>query len=903
MQHITVQKRNTVQRRTSPFQALCDCGHCSLFTEMGRTPKTVPGAGNPQARIIFVGEAPGVNEVFQALPFVGESGRLLNDTLRDVGLRREDVYCTNAVLCRPMNNRDPTAKEILACNKRLKQEILSLPERHVIVVLGTPAVKAVTGRNQGITSVLYSTEWSEDFQCFLVFSYHPAYCLRNPDPYQDVLRTFQHAKDLLDAPKGLTVVPSVTYTLEDTVEHCLMRLEKIQRSAKGYISCDIETTGLDWRLDTLEQLGIGWNFHGKDHAYLIPKSILSDSAVTQALRRLFARRDIKWSGHNFKFDGQFIKRYGIPEVHVDIDTMLLSKSLDERNGVHGLKQLGARYFGDYNYGEEKDTFTDPIYHAKDCIYTLRLARDILPKELARERPSHNGYPGPQYRHDHVLIPVWNAITDIELAGVPVDREAAIILAKEMGDYPNPELGGTLLAQQKACQALAGYKIPKERKEKSKIPLPAEFYQIGEKKGQQKPEKTKSITVTVTERVPINLSSPTQIGHLLYDVWGLPISKTTPKGQPSVDEETLVNYIEMVQDSLKNRFLRALLAHRKELKLYSTYVLAAINESAWDGSLHTHFSFNPVTGRPSSADLNIQNIPRKSPIKKLYIAPPGHWFVEADYGQQEMRGAAWYSKDRGLLKACMESDFHTAVSKMVFHRQYAEIDACCGNLVALEHLIITQTTYRQLAAEHAKKPFDVGTLLARLYDLWRFRAKAVSFGKLYGQTPIGLQEALAADGVDASLEETTEYHRVWDNRFPATIKWLEKQCHDIVEYGFVDTPMGHRRRKFLISEGTLKETFNQAMNSPIQSLSSDMTMLSVIQLHELLLKLGIGCIGFFVHDSIAFFIKKERLREGAVLIKQVMEHALDPIQDKDFYVPFPIDMKYGRGWGELQPLEL
>jgi uracil-DNA glycosylase len=917
IQHITLQKKPRPARVPSAFESYCDCRNCGLFTAPF---KPVPGGGNLDARIIFVGEAPGATEVVLSKPFVGESGQLLNRTLKDVGLRREDVYCTNAVLCQLPDHHKLTVKETMACNRRLKEEILSLPNRHVIVVLGTSAVKGVTGRNDGVTKFLYSMEWSEEYQCFIVYSFHPAACLRNADNYQDVLLTFSRAKALLDVPKGPLPTPRIscilegfqddTETQEAVVQRAVRHLSLIRTTAKGYISCDVETTGLDCRQHSMEQLGIGWHFHGNDCAYLIPQPFLSDPAIKHALSQLFARRDIKWGGHNFKFDMQFIKQFGIPEVHGDYDTMLLHKSLDERGGKHELGQVVAKFYNDGDYKKEKDKFTDPIYHSKDCIYALRLGRDDLPAALAREKPSHNGYPGPQYRHDKVLIPAWEAITDIEMNGIPVDREAAFALAKEMGDYPDkqlPEFGGTLLVQQRECQRLAGCTLPKSVKQKRSIELPTEYYQVGVKKGQPKPQKTKTCYDEVIEQRQINLSSPQQIGHLLFDVWNLPIMKVTETGQPSVDEETLLYHFETVQNAEQKAFLQALLDFRKQLKIYSTYVLAAIRSTEYDGLLHTHFKFDPASGRLSSSELNIQNIPSdkhgNSPIKKLYIAPPDHWFVSADYSSQEMRMAAFYAKDAELLKACMESDLHEAVARMVFHKQFAEIDACGDDLAALTHLINSQTTYRGLAAEQSKTPLDAEKLLAKLVLLWRFRAKSVNFGKLYGQTPMGLLEALLSKGVEATLAETTEYHRAWENRFVATTRWLKKQCEDIVDPGFVGTPLGYRRRAFLIHKRTLERTQNQAMNAPIQSLSSDMTTLSFTALHHELKKRQWGRVGFFVHDQIVCYIKKERLMEGASLMKQVMEHALDFLQDDSFYVPFPIDIEYGPGWGDLQKMKL
>lgn len=516
IQHITLQKKPRPARVPSAFEHYCDCANCGLLAAPF---KPVPGGGNLDARIIFVGEAPGETEVVLSKPFVGESGQLLNRTLKDIGLRREEVYCTNTVLCQLPEHHKLTAKENMACNRRLKEEILSLPNRHVIVVLGTSAVKGVTGRNDGVTKFLYSIEWSEEYHCFIVYSYHPAACLRNADYYQDVLLTFYRAKALLDVPKGPLPVPSISCILEGfqddnetqeaVVQRCVRHLSLIRTTAKGYISCDVETTGLDCRQHSMEQLGIGWHFHGKDCAYLIPQPFLSDERVKQALARLFARRDIKWGGHNFKFDEQFIKQYGIPEVHGDYDTMLLHKSLDERGGKHDLGQVVAKFYNDGEYKKEKDKFTDTIYHGKDCIYALRLGRDDLPAALAREKPSHNGYPGPQYRHNNVLMPAWEAITEIEMDGIPVDRAAALSLAKEMGDYPNkqlPDLGGTLLIQQQECQRLASCTIPTPTKRKQRTELPPEYYKVGERKGQPKPPKTKTTYETVIEQCHINLNS-------------------------------------------------------------------------------------------------------------------------------------------------------------------------------------------------------------------------------------------------------------------------------------------------------------------------------------------------------------------------------------------------------------
>jgi len=856
----------------------------------------VGGHGNPLARIVIVGEAPGTNEVIQARPFVGQSGQLLDAALRQVGLDRRDIYVTNALLCQ----LPPTGKykvgDILACNQRLLAEIDALPNRHVLVLMGNTAVSATTDKGN-ISSLVTQTTWEERFGCFVLYSYHPAACFRRPDDYADVIYALARARALLAAPKSKLYVPPVSYRLESDSKHdergftVFDRLHWLLSKAKGRIACDIETAGekegdaLDWRMGWVTQIGLYTEEMGK--AYLLPREAFLRAPVRSLLCRIFARRDLTYVWHNGKFDVQFLKKEGIPTVRIDEDTLLLHKSLDERSGTHGLKQLSARYFGDNDYGEEKAGFTDPRYHAKDCVYTYKLVPEI-DRDLSFEPASLHGYPGPRYRHDHVLAPVWNAIADIEMHGVKIDMDYLPALKESEG--------AKLLAQEIACQKLAGVTVQKERSVSRLEERPPRYG----KKGQLlKAQPPKRVRVKELYQEPLNLRSPDQIAELFYTRWGWPVLAHTPTGKSCVNVEVLKAFLENAAFSAHHDFIRALMAYRITQKLYSTYVLGAEEASAWDGCVHTHFSFNPVTGRPSSADLNIQNIPSKSPIKKLYIARDGYWFLQADYKNQEIRAAAWYSRCQALLDACLSTlDFHTGIARGVFARIFADLDAAEGSTGLLEALLEKYSDFRQIAATHQKKPLSASELYAAMASHLRRAAKAVSFGIVYGEGPMGLQESLRRQGIVVSLEEAALYIREWLARYPELDFWLAKMRHEIHEVGFVDTPFGHRRRKPLITRETTGDAERQAMNSPIQSLSSDMTMLAVTRLHALLRERRLGHILFFVHDSIAFEIKKEHLQEATLLIRGVMEHALDGIQTADFYVPFPVDIEIGRGWGDL-----
>lgn len=164
---------------------MCDSHACPL--EETRT-KLVFGAGNANADLMFVGEAPGANEDKQGLPFVGRAGKLLDELLREVGLERGDVFITNIICCRPPGNRDPVPEEIEACRPYLFRKI-DLIEPKVICTLGNFATKLLTGSPLGITKVHGRPQKREvgDRVVVLFPLFHPAAALRT-DSVKQLLR-------------------------------------------------------------------------------------------------------------------------------------------------------------------------------------------------------------------------------------------------------------------------------------------------------------------------------------------------------------------------------------------------------------------------------------------------------------------------------------------------------------------------------------------------------------------------------------------------------------------------------------------------------------------------------------------------------------------------------------------
>jgi uracil-DNA glycosylase len=149
------------------------CPHCTVAS--GHT-QTVFGTGNPHAALMFIGEAPGVEEDAQGVPFVGPAGQKLNQIISAIGLQREDVYIANVLKSRPTDNRTPLPTEVDKCGPFLKEQI-DIIDPKVIVTLGSPATKYILCTNEGITRL--RGQWGTFGKIPVLPTYHPAYLLRN----------------------------------------------------------------------------------------------------------------------------------------------------------------------------------------------------------------------------------------------------------------------------------------------------------------------------------------------------------------------------------------------------------------------------------------------------------------------------------------------------------------------------------------------------------------------------------------------------------------------------------------------------------------------------------------------------------------------------------------------------
>jgi len=171
-----------------------DCQRCKLCST--RT-HIVFGSGNPKAKLVFVGEAPGADEDAQGLPFVGRAGQLLTRIVESIGLSRQDVYICNVIKCRPPENRFPEKDEITSCSPFLLRQLETIRPK-VVCCLGAAAAQTILKTK---SSVGWMRGRFQDYRgAKLIVTYHPAYLLRNPDAKRDVWEDMKRIKALLDTP-------------------------------------------------------------------------------------------------------------------------------------------------------------------------------------------------------------------------------------------------------------------------------------------------------------------------------------------------------------------------------------------------------------------------------------------------------------------------------------------------------------------------------------------------------------------------------------------------------------------------------------------------------------------------------------------------------------------------------
>jgi DNA polymerase-1 len=348
----------------------------------------------------------------------------------------------------------------------------------------------------------------------------------------------------------------------------------------------------------------------------------------------------------------------------------------------------------------------------------------------------------------------------------------------------------------------------------------------------------------------NLNSPKQIQTILYEQLQIPVIKRTPKGQPSTDESVLQ---ELAEDYALPKLI---LEHRSLSKLKSTYTDKLPEQiNVKTGRVHTSYhQAVTATGRLSSSEPNLQNIPIRSPegrkIRQAFIAPKGYKIVAADYSQIELRIMAHLANDEGLITAFSQGeDIHRATAAEVFN-------------VPLS---------------------DVTTDLRR-------KAKAVNFGLIYGMSAFGLAKQL-----DVSRSDAQTYINAYFARYPGVKKYMDDTRILAKEQGYVETLFG--RRLYLPEIDSRNAALRQyaertAINAPMQGTAADIIKRAMLTVDEWLLRGDIDVKMIMqVHDELVFEINEQDIDAAIKKIKSLMSSAAE------LTVPLIVDVGVGNNWDE------
>ncbi len=353
----------------------------------------------------------------------------------------------------------------------------------------------------------------------------------------------------------------------------------------------------------------------------------------------------------------------------------------------------------------------------------------------------------------------------------------------------------------------------------------------------------------------NLNSPPQLRTILYEKLRLSPGKKTPKGQLSTDASVL----EKIRD--RHPIIDALLSWRELDKLNSTYLEALPREvDPADGRVHTTFNqTGAATGRLSSSDPNLQNIPVRTElgrqIRRAFVpGSPGQVLLCADYSQIELRILAHLSGDEGLRSAFASgADIHTATAARVFGLPEDKVDPALRN-----------------------------------------RAKMVNYGLAYGLSAFGL-----ASRLDIPPDEAQEIMDAYFESFPSIHEYLDRQVARAAAEGFTETMLGRRRYipELQASNPRVRDLGRRmALNAPIQGSAADVFKLGMLRVDEALRAArGLECHTLLtVHDELVFEVAEAQLEEASSLVKREMEdaHALT--------VPLRADLGWGPNWAEAAP---
>ena len=616
------------------------------------------------------------------------------------------------------------------------------------------------------------------------------------------LKTLSDSLSIKKIPKNLDTKKS--YKIINDESSLKDLFSKLTRSK--IFSFDTETTSID----SISAQLVGVSFSLKDsEAYYIPINhddkgtniVLHEKSIFDYLKALFKKKDLTVIGQNIKYDINVLHKYEIIFDCKIQDTMLMSYIYNS-SGKHDLNNLAKKYL-DHDVIKYEDVVGSGIkqkvfseidvktampYACEDADITFKLYKYFIEK-LKPLKDQHDLY-------TNVELPLIKVIAGIEQNGVMIDSKKL--------DKQSIDLGHRIQLIEQDVYALADQEF--------------------------------------------NIGSPKQLQEIFYNKLKLPVIKKTPKGQPSTSEEV------MQELSLTHELPKLILQYRNLSKLKNTYtdkLGAQIN----DQTKRLHTSYNQtvtITGRLSSSNPNLQNIPIKTvdgkKIRQTFITTKNNIIISADYSQIELRVMAHMSKDKSLVKSFLNGeDIHAATAKEVF---------------SLKN----------------NKPSESE----------RRAAKAINFGLIYGISSFGLSKQLKINN-----NEAKEYIDKYFAKYNGVREFMDNTKKFAKKTGHVSTLLGRKIHVANITHNNFQirsAAERTAINAPIQGTAADILKVAMINIKDWIDKENAPIKMIMqVHDELVFEVSKNFVDDANKMISDQMIkcYALD--------VPLVVDIGVGNNW--------
>jgi len=580
---------------------------------------------------------------------------------------------------------------------------------------------------------------------------------------------------------------------------------------KGEVSVDTETDSPYPTQAKLVGISLSVEPHSAwyiplGHDYLsAPQQILKQEALS-LLEPALSDPKIKKTGQNIKYDYIVLKREGLELQGLDMDTMVLSYLLEPNWGKHNLNKLAAVYLQtktisyDEITGKGKNAVTmdkvdiDKVtpYACQDADFAFRLASILLPK-IKEE--------GLEELYRSLELPLIEVLANMEMWGVNLDISALQRLSEELQE--------NLQSLEKKIYNISGEKF--------------------------------------------NLNSPQQMAYILFEKIGLNSSRKTKKTR------SLSTNVAVLQELAgKHKIVEYVLEYRKLSKLKSTYADALpllINPE----TKRIHTSYNQTvtaTGRLSSSDPNLQNIPVKEEwgkrFRQAFIPSPGCLFLSADYSQIELRVLAHLSEDPALIESFKKDrDIHQETANRVF-----------------------------------------GEASGLFPEEQRRRAKIINFSMIYGASAFSLARELCT-----SREEAQEFIDTYYAKYPKVHEYLEKIVSDAEKKGFSETLFGRKRPvpELKQSNKAVQQAGRRiALNTPIQGTAADLIKKAMIDIWREFKKKKLNTKMILqVHDELVFDVPDEEQKIAEKIVVEKMEKAVS------LKVPVKVHVGWGINWAEAK----